>query len=62
MRPIYDSVELSTRQLRSILQLEIQDYSIMQGQRYPEVDLNGIELAEFTVQEIVAPPTEVSFP
>lgn len=34
----------------------------MQGQRYPEVDLNGIELAEFTVQEIVAPPTEVSFP
>ena len=34
----------------------------MQGQRYPEVDLNGIELAEFTVQEIVAPPIEVSVP
>ena len=34
----------------------------MQGQRYPEVDVNGIELSEFTVQEIVAPSIDLSFP
>ena len=34
----------------------------MQGQRCPEVDVNSTELAEFTMQETIAPPVEMSFP
>lgn len=34
----------------------------MQGQKCPEVDVNGIELVEFTMQETIAPPVEMSFP